>query len=271
MAQRRMFNPIIVESEEFLAMPISSQALYFHLGMNADDDGFIQPKATMKLTGVSDDDLKVLILKRFVLQFERGVVVIKHWLIHNMIRHDRYKPTRFQEEKEMISIKSNKAYTEKKDVWQPNGNQMATQYSIGKVSIENKEYVFEEKTTKPKTQKPEIQLPEWLDKALWSEWEAHRREKGKKLTPTSTKRQIALLEANRGQYRAIIEKSILNGWTGLFPIEKKDIRDTDKARAFDKMREEQEEARERAENAKNNENIAKVYRDLGALGEKMKG
>lgn len=263
-----MFSSVIVESDEFLAMPISSQALYFHLAMRADDDGFVQPKSTMKLTNVNDDDLKVLISKRFILPFDTGVVVIKHWLIHNMIRGDRYKPTRFQEEKKSLFVKENKAYTEKEQLWQPNGNQMATQYRIGKVSIGKNTDVSFSKKEKPK---PETILPEWLDKALWLEWEAHRREKGKKLTPTTIKRQLSFLEANRGQYRAIIEKSILNGWTGLFPIEKKDIRDSDKARAYEKMQQEKEEERERQENLKNNENIAKVYRDLGALGDKMRG
>ena len=85
MAQRRMFSPEIVKSEEFLMMPLSSQALYFHLGMASDDDGFVQPKLLMKSVGFQEDDLKVLLTKRFLLPFENGVVVVKHWLIHNMI------------------------------------------------------------------------------------------------------------------------------------------------------------------------------------------
>ena len=89
MSQRRMFIPEIVSSDEFLTMPVSSRELYFQLGMNADDDGFIQPKMTMRIVGATDDDLKVLLAKRFLLIFESGVVVIKHWLIHNMIRGDR--------------------------------------------------------------------------------------------------------------------------------------------------------------------------------------
>lgn len=107
-----MFSPLIVESEEFLMMPVSSQALYFHLGMNADDDGFIQPKIVMRTTGANDDDLKVLLTKRFLLAFESGVVVVKHWLIHNLIQKDRYHPTRFQEEKKALIIKDNKSYSD---------------------------------------------------------------------------------------------------------------------------------------------------------------
>lgn len=112
MAQRRMFSPQIVTSEEFLSMPVSSQALYFQLGMGADDDGFIQPRIVMRMIGSNDDDLRVLLSKRFLLAFEGGVVVIKHWLIHNLIQKDRYHPTRFVEEKKRLLIKGNKAYTE---------------------------------------------------------------------------------------------------------------------------------------------------------------
>lgn len=126
-----MFSPEIVCSEEFLDMPVTSQALYFHLGMRADDDGFVQPNLIIKVVGSSPDDLKVLLAKRFLLPFESGVVVIKHWLIHNMIRGDRYKPTRFQEEKKALFIKDNKAYTELATSRQPNGNQLAPQVRIG--------------------------------------------------------------------------------------------------------------------------------------------
>ena len=131
MAQRRMFSPQIVESEEFLTMPSTSQALYFHLGMNADDDGFIQPKITMRTTGANDDDLKVLLGKRFLLAFEGGVVVIKHWLIHNLIQKDRYHPTRFQDQKKLLLIKDNKAYTELSNPV----NKMLTEVRLGKVRL----------------------------------------------------------------------------------------------------------------------------------------
>jgi len=135
MSQRRMFSPDIVQSEEFITMPISSQALYFHLGMNADDDGFIQPKITMRILGANDDDLKVLLAKRFLLSFDHGVVVIKHWLIHNMIRADRYKETRFKKEKKQLFIKENKAYTDKNIPGCQIGNQPVPQVRLGKVRL----------------------------------------------------------------------------------------------------------------------------------------
>ena len=128
-----MFSPDIVESEEFLTMPISSQALYFHLAMAADDDGFVQPKIIIRTIGANDDDLRVLLSKRFLLTFETGVVVIKHWLIHNMIRADRYKTTRFQKEKSLLTIKENKAYTDNSNTFGcQNVNQPAPQVRLGK-------------------------------------------------------------------------------------------------------------------------------------------
>lgn len=127
-----MFSADIVDSDAFLDMPSSSQALYFHLAMRADDDGFVNPKKIIRVVGVSDDDLKVLLAKRFLLPFESGVVVIKHWLIHNMIRRDRYKETVYLEEKILIQVKENGSYTEVSKSGLPNGNQMATQYRLGK-------------------------------------------------------------------------------------------------------------------------------------------
>jgi hypothetical protein len=112
MANRRMFSLDIVASDAFLDMPASSRELYFQLGMYADDDGFVNPKKIMRMTGASDDDLKVLLTKRFVLAFQSGVIVIKHWLIHNSIKSERHKETRYVEEKSQLRIKENKAYTD---------------------------------------------------------------------------------------------------------------------------------------------------------------
>ena len=132
MAERRMFAKTIIDSDAFIDMPLSSQALYFHLSMRADDDGFINnSKRIQRMIGASDDDLKLLFVKNFVIPFENGIVVIKHWKIHNYIRNDRYKPTMYQEEKRLLEEKENKAYT----VGIPNGYQMDTQVRLGKDSI----------------------------------------------------------------------------------------------------------------------------------------
>lgn len=132
MAERRMFAKTIIDSDAFLDMPLSTQALYFHLNMRADDDGFINnAKKIQRMIGASDDDLKVLMSKNFIIPFETGIVVIKHWKIHNYIRNDRYKATVYQEEKSMLQEKENKAYT----LGIPNGYQMETQVRLGKDSI----------------------------------------------------------------------------------------------------------------------------------------
>lgn len=112
MAERRMFAKTIIDSDAFLDMPLSTQALYFHLSMRADDDGFINnPKKIQRMVGCGDDDLKLLIAKSFIIPFESGIVVIKHWKIHNYIQKDRYRETVYREEKAMLSTKGNKAYT----------------------------------------------------------------------------------------------------------------------------------------------------------------
>ncbi len=109
-----MFSKQIVNTDAFMDMPMSSQLLYFHLAMEADDDGFVSsPKRIMKLLGSSDDDFKVLIAKRFILPFQSGICVIKHWLIHNYIRNDTYQETKYIDEKNSLKIKDNRAYTER--------------------------------------------------------------------------------------------------------------------------------------------------------------
>lgn len=113
MAERRMFAKTIIDSDAFLDMPLSAQALYFHLSMRADDDGFINnPKKIQRMVGASDDDCKLLILKRFILTFESGVIVIKHWRIHNYIQKDRYRETVYLQEKSSLYLNENNAYTE---------------------------------------------------------------------------------------------------------------------------------------------------------------
>jgi len=88
-----MFSSQIVNSDDFLEMPLTSQALYFHLGMSADDDGFVSPRKVLRMTGAGEDDLKILLVKNFVIRFESGVIVITHWKQNNYLRNDRYTPT----------------------------------------------------------------------------------------------------------------------------------------------------------------------------------
>lgn len=131
-----MFSKTIVKSEEFSVMPKSSQALYFHLGMEADDDGFVHPGQVMRSGGYQDDDLKILLAKRFLLTFESGVVVIKHWLIHNLIQKDRHAETRYKEELNSLFVKENKAYTDNVPLRFQSVNKVLPQVRLGKVSID---------------------------------------------------------------------------------------------------------------------------------------
>ena len=148
MAERRMFAKTIIDSDAFLDMPLSTQALYFHLSMRADDDGFVNnPKKIQRLIGASDDDCRLLVAKRFLLAFESGVVVIKHWLIHNYIRKDRYIETAYLKEKEMLTLNENNAYTERSTNGQPTVNQRLTQVRLGKDRLEEKE-IYKEKEGK---------------------------------------------------------------------------------------------------------------------------
>lgn len=118
MAERRMFAKTIVLSDAFLDMPLSARCLYFTFGMLADDDGFVNsPKSIMRQSGASNDDLNLLIAKKFILTFDSGVIVIKHWRINNYLRNDRYKETTYLEEKNALIIQKNGIY----DAGIPNG------------------------------------------------------------------------------------------------------------------------------------------------------
>lgn len=157
MAERRMFTQKITESDAFLELPLSSQCLYFHLCMNADDDGFVNnPKRLIKMLGNTEDDMRLLLAKRFLIAFESGVIVVKHWRMHNLLRKDRYKETEYKDEKKKLFLKDNNTYTldseqgksliesdekslknEVATVWQPNGNRLAPQDSSVKYKEES--------------------------------------------------------------------------------------------------------------------------------------
>lgn len=141
MAERRMFSKSVIDSDCFLDMPLTAQALYFHLALRADDDGFINnPKSIMRNVCCKDDDLKMLIAKKFLIAFDSGIVVIRHWKIHNYIQKDRYKATIFSEEKSRLNLDENGVYTE----CIQNGYKLDTQVrlgedSLGKDSLEREE------------------------------------------------------------------------------------------------------------------------------------
>lgn len=150
MAERRMFAKTIVTSDAFLDMPPTARCLYFLLSMIADDDGFVNaPRSVMRQSGATEDDMKLLIAKRFVLTFESGVIVIKHWKIHNLIQKDRYKETKYIEEKNRLVLDENNAYTESENALDTkciqDVSKVETQVRLGKDSLvkDNKNNIVE--------------------------------------------------------------------------------------------------------------------------------
>jgi hypothetical protein len=143
MAQRRMFSLKIIDTDRFLEMPSSSRLLYFDLSMRADDDGFVDaPKKILNMTGASEDDLKILCAKQYLIPFDSGVCVIKDWKIHNYIAKDRYTETHYKDEKTMLIIDENESYTK----CIQDGNKMLTQVRLGK-DREGKESTGKERKT----------------------------------------------------------------------------------------------------------------------------
>lgn len=130
MAQRRMFDIDFLGDDRFLDMPATTQLLYFHLGLRADDDGFLNNvKSIMRTCGGTEDDLKILIAKKFLIPFESGIVVIKHWKMHNKIPKDRYKETKFLDEKALLILDDDDSYT----LCIQDVNNLDTQVRLGKV------------------------------------------------------------------------------------------------------------------------------------------
>ena len=137
MAERRMFAKTIIDSDAFLDMPMSARLLYYDLSMRADDDGFNNaPNKVARMIGATKDDLNLLILKKFIIPFENGVVVIKHWRIHNYIRKDTYNETKYKEQKSLLELDENKAYRIASDVCQLSVDEPSTQVRLGKDSID---------------------------------------------------------------------------------------------------------------------------------------
>lgn len=145
MADRRMLTKKVTDDDNFMSLSSSAQALYLHLSMSADDDGFSnQISLSMFKAHASVQDLEALLDKRYIYQFENGVIVIKHWRMANALRKDRYTPTAFQEELAKLQLKENGSYT-----WLPNGCQVVAERlpqnsidknSIGKDSINKTPY-----------------------------------------------------------------------------------------------------------------------------------
>jgi len=160
MADRRMFHKHVIDSDNFLDMPASSQALYFHLAMRADDEGFVgNPKKIQKMIGANDDDAKILLSKEFLKIFKSGVVVVSHWKIHNNVRKDRLKKTIYQDEKNELTLDENNVYisSEKEELKTIENN---------KEEEENNEEIDNQMTTKCQHRLDYVRLDYIRDKQL---------------------------------------------------------------------------------------------------------
>ena len=238
MAERRMFAKTIIDSDAFLDMPLSTQALYFHLSMRADDDGFINnPKKIQRMIGAADDDLKVLVAKKFIIPFDSGIVVIKHWKIHNYIRNDRYKETVYKDEKEQLCEKENKAYTLSETKCLPVGIpdgipnviQMDTQVRLGKDSI-GKNSIGKKES---KQSFDDLINSYTQNENLREELKNHlATRKAKKATLTNRAIELSLknldslvdnkpINDQENEKIKIVQQSIVNGWTGFFALREK--------------------------------------------------
>lgn len=223
MAERRMFAKCIVESDAFLDMPLTTQALYLHLGMNADDDGFVgSPKKVVRECGANEDDLKILLGKRFILGFETGIVVIKHWKMNNYIQKDRYKKTVYQEELKTLQVKNNGSYTELDTNCIQNGYNLDTQVRLGKVSIGKDN----NKVSKKENKKSFDELIDNFTKnpELREELKNHlivRKQKKASLTNRAIELELKTLQnlsQNEEVQIEIVRQSIERGWIGFFEV-----------------------------------------------------
>ncbi len=242
MANKRMFTMKICDSDAFLDMPLSTQCLYFHLNMRADDDGFIgNSKRIVRLVGASEDDLKLLIAKRFLLAFEDGVIVIKHWRMHNTLSQNRYHETQYLEEKDMLRLKDNGSYSfdggrplddtkliessTRQSRRAKDGHETDSDLDIG-LDIDkdlDKDLDLGLDKGKGKSKKPAVYYP--MDESLnqsFLDFIEFRKKIKKPMTDKAIELAMKELEKLAGSDNdlaiQIINQSILRGWQGLFPL-----------------------------------------------------
>ena len=216
MARKRMFSLDVIDTDTFIEMPQSSRLLYYELCMRADDDGFVSsPKKIIKMVGCSDDDFKILIAKQFVIPFDTGVVVIKHWKIHNYIQKDRYKETIYIEEKEQLQQEENGMYTKCIQSCIQNGD--TDKNRLDKISIDKNS-----KEEKKEIEKEKKYFENEDVNNIFIEFLQLR----KKLKAVNSDRAINLLINQLNKYDdnikiKMIEQSILNSWKSVYELKEK--------------------------------------------------
>lgn len=234
MAEKRMFAKTIIDSDAFLDMSLSTQALYFHLSMRADDDGFVNnPKKIQRMIGAGDDELKMLIAKKFIIPFESGVCVIKHWRIHNYIQNDRYKETVYKEEKAHLILKENKAYKYVDTPCIQTVSKVETQIRLDKNRedknrLELEESSLEEDSIRKEKKKSEFDLlienyTDDLDlRNTIYEFIKMRKAIKAAMTSNALKLMLSKLDklssGDKDKKFKILEQSIMNSWKGLFEL-----------------------------------------------------
>ena len=237
MANRRMFSLDVVDTDNFLDMPLSAQGLYFHLGMRADDDGFISsPKKIIKIVNASEDDLKLLIIKGYLIPFESGVIVIKHWRQNNYVKGDRYKPTIYQNERKQLYAENNIYHLD--TVCIQNGTKTEPQDRLGKDSVGKDSIDTSPKGEVKKGENPPIPLGEKktekqelktiLNSFAFSstlhqkiqEWLLYKKERRKTYKPTGLHNLLVQVQnqCQRHGEKAVIEiinRSMANNYEGI--------------------------------------------------------
>ena len=217
MARRRMFSLTIVDTDNFLEMPPSTQALYFHLGMRADDDGFVaSPKKIIKLCNCGEDDLKILITKEYIYPFDNGVIVIADWKENNYIQRDRYIKTKYQDELKKLTENNNRYDMDTKciqNVYKSDTQDRLGKDRLGKVSIEKKTKETFVSVIDSYTENEE------LKEALQDYVEMRKKEKGFTLKALKLCiKKLDTLAIDEITKKEIVNQSIERSWKTFYPL-----------------------------------------------------
>lgn len=217
-AERRMFAKSIIDSDAFLDMSVTARLLYYDLSMRADDDGFVNsPKKIMRMVGASEDDLRMLAARKFIIPFENGVVVIKHWRIHNYIRKDRYNETHYSEQKEMLELDENGSYRlvdQRSTDGLPMVDQRLTQVRLGK-----------DRLVKDNIKKSAEALFDEIEdeelKSLYIDFYEMRKKMKAPMTEKAVKlliNKVGSLEQDVERQKTLLNEAILHGWKSVYPL-----------------------------------------------------
>lgn len=212
MAERRMMSKKVIDTDLFMSMSSSTQTLYFHLLLRADDEGFIgNTKNIMQLTGSNDIDLESLVANKFIIMLPSGICVIRHWNVQNSIQKDRFTSSQYTEEKGLLRITKDRVYVGVDEACIQRVYKLDTKVSKGKGSS-----VKESKSIE------KVELPVWLDLDAWNMWVEHRKEMGKPLSSNAMKIQLEQLSNFTRCHVDMIHRSIESGWARLFESEDSD-------------------------------------------------